>query len=310
MTALAVSHARAFDEGLTRSARLMRTLGPDGAPIWDELSAEETRALTAAMDALTDDLDEAEQVAAAFADAAAATPVAGRAANGIWTRLSALDTDALVAMTAREHPQMVAFIMSRINGDAAARLMKALPPAVAIDAMQRLLNLGSVHPITTRTLAERLTALMADMAPVGAEGGHERVARIFDRLDSRSEKAMLAALESAQPGAGEKVRALMFTFDDLTGLDAGGMQTLLSNADRAVLVIALKGAREDTAEAFFANMTKRAGDLLKDEIDAQGAVRRSEVDAARQELVALARSLIHRGDIRVTGAATDDELVE
>ena len=103
----------------------------------------------------------------------------------------------------------------------------------------------------------------------------------------------------------------MFTFDDLAGLDAAGLQTLLSAADRAVLVIALKGARPETAAAFFVNMTQRAGDLLREEIASLGPVRRSEIEMARQEMVALARTLIHRGDIRAGGQANeDDELVD
>ncbi len=93
----------------------------------------------------------------------------------------------------------------------------------------------------------------------------------------------------------------MFTFDDLTGLDAAGLQTLLSAVDRAALVVALKGARPDTAAVFFANMTQRAGDLLREEIASLGPVRRSEIEAARQELVALARTLMQRGDIRADG---------
>ena len=102
----------------------------------------------------------------------------------------------------------------------------------------------------------------------------------------------------------------MFTFDDLSGLDAAGLQTLLSAADRAVLVVALKGARPDTSAVFFANMTQRAGDLLREEIASLGPIRRSEIETARQELVELARTLKQRGDIRADGQVEDDELVD
>ena len=102
----------------------------------------------------------------------------------------------------------------------------------------------------------------------------------------------------------------MFTFDDLAHLDAAGLQTLLASSDRSTLVIALKGAREETAAAFFKNMTRRAGDLLRDEITAQGAVRRSEVEAARQALVSLARELKAQGDIRAGDGRQDEELIE
>jgi flagellar motor switch protein FliG len=307
MTALAITSPEPMDAGLHRSAALMRALGPDAGAIWTELTPEEGRALAAAMDAMANDAGLEAAATQAFVSEAKAAPAAR--AREVWGRLSGLNTDTLAQLLGREHPQTLAFILSRINGDAAARLLRALPPTTSIEAMQRLLHLGRVHPSATQSLSERLTEMMTTLAPTGAQGGHERVARIFDRLDSRSEKAFLAALENAEPGAGEKVRALMFTFDDLTGLDAAAMQTLLSSADRTVLQIALKGAKDTTSAAFYANMTKRAGDLLREEIDSLGAVRRSEVDASRQELVALARRLIHRGDIRVADGY-DEELVE
>ncbi len=228
----------------------------------------------------------------------------------VWQRLSDAGTDTLAGMFESEHPQTVALVLSRLQGEASARLLRALPPRLAVDAMQRLLNLGPIHPAAFAALETQLDAILAASAGDGQANGHERVARIFDRLDSRSEKTFLAALDHAEPGAGEKVRALMFTFDDLASLDAAGLQTLLSAADRAVLVVALKGARPDTASVFFANMTQRAGDLLREEIASLGPVRRSEIETARQELVALARTLMQRGDIRADGQVEDDELVD
>ena len=201
-------------------------------------------------------------------------------------------------------------MLSRMEGAASARLLKALPKPLAVDIMQRLLHMGPAHPGAVTALESALTAWLASAAPSVQSGGHEGVARIFDRMDSRAEKTLLSALETAEPGAGERVRALMFTFDDLAGLDAGGLQTLLAASDRTRLTYALKGAREETRAAFFRNMTQRAGELLREEIAMLGAVRRSEVEAARMELVDLARSLIERGDIRAGRPQDEDELVE
>ena len=114
----------------------------------------------------------------------------------------------------------------------------------------------------------------------------------------------------SDPAIASSIREEMFTFDDLASLDAAGLQTLLSAADRAALVIALKGARDDTANAFFGNMTRHAGNLLREEIAALGPVRRADVEAARQELVTLARTLVHRGDIRSGDQTDEDELVD
>ena len=311
MNALALTREETHADGLMRSARLMRALGPDAAPIWAELSKSEVQALTAAMDALGPSAEgENEAVSQFMAAHRRLRGPAGPEAS-VWRRLSEAGTDTLADMLAAEHPQTVALILSRLNGESAARLLRALAPPLAIDAMHRLLGLGAVHAGAMAALEARLGELLAARTEAGQGRGHERVARIFDRLDSRSEKTFLAALDHAAPGAGEKVRALMFTFDDLAGLDAAGLQTLLSAADRAVLVVALKGARPDTAAAFFTNMTQRAGDLLREEIASLGPVRRSEIEVARQEMVELARTLMHRGDIRAGGQADeDDELVD
>ena len=308
--ALTLAGEDTMAEGLMRSARLMRALGPDAAPIWAELSQAEVQALTAAMDALGETADGEADAVGQFMEAHRRLGASSPSGASVWRRLSEAGTGTLVGLLEREHAQTVALILSRLSGETSARLLRALRPPLAIDAMHRLLNLGAVHPAALKALEARLSDLLDASAEAGQGSGHERVARIFDRLDSRSEKSFLAALDQAEPGAGEKVRALMFTFDDLVGLDAAGLQTLLSAADRAVLVVALKGARPETAAAFFANMTRRAGDLLREEIAALGPVRRSEVEAARQDLVATARALMQSGDIRADGRVEDDELVD
>lgn len=310
MSALTVACKETPADGLMRSARLMRALGPDAAPIWAELSKSEVQALTAAMDTLGPSAEGEADAVSQFMAAHQKLRSPAEPGASVWRRLSDVGAETLASLFETEHPQTVALVLSRLQGEASARLLRTLPPRLAIDAMQRLLNLGPVHPAALSAFETRLEAILMANAGDGQASGHERVARIFDRLDSRSEKTFLAALDHAEPGAGEKVRALMFTFDDLTSLDAAGLQTLLSAADRAVLVVALKGARPDTASVFFANMTQRAGDLLREEIASLGPVRRSDVETARQELVALARTLIQRGDIRADGQVEDDELVE
>lgn len=291
--------------GIARSARLMRALGPDAAAIWAELDPQEAETLSAAMDQMADDPSADSDALRRFTQAQRATSGAG-----VWAELSALDTPVLAALVRHERPQVVALILSRLSGEAAARLLRTLPPSLSIEAMQRLLHLGEVHPAAMAGLEQFLKGRVAALARQGAQAGVERIARIFDRLDPRAGTLFLAALETAEPGAGDKVRALMFTFDDLATLDTAGMQTLIAACDRAVLITSLKGAKPSTSAAFFANLTQRAGDLLREEIAALGAVRRSDVEAARSELVELARQLIQRGEIRAGKDADPDELVE
>ena len=291
--------------GIARSARLMRALGSDAAAIWAELDAQEAETLSAAMDQMADDPSADSDALRRFTQAQRATSGAG-----VWAELSALDTAVLASLIRHERPQVVALILSRLSGEAAARLLRTLPPSLSIEAMQRLLHLGEVHPAAMAGLEQFLKGRVAALAREGAQAGVERIARIFDRLDPRAGTLFLAALETAEPGAGDKVRALMFTFDDLATLDTAGMQTLIAACDRSVLITALKAAKPATSAAFFANLTQRAGDLLREEIAALGAVRRSDVEAARSELVELARQLIQRGEIRAGKDTDPDELVE
>ncbi len=305
----ALARLPASHEGLARSARLMRALGPEASAIWQELHPEEVRTLTDAMNQLGPEGQGEAEAVDRFMEAHRRLGAVHSGAS-LWPRLSAMSDDTLANLFAAEHPQLKAVVLSRLSGEAAARLLRAMPASSAVDAMQRLLHLSDVHPVALRVLEAALEKRLDGLSGSGARNGHERVARIFDRFDTRSGEALFAAFETAEPGAGEKVRALMFTFDDLASLNAGGLQTLLASADRAMLIIALKGASEKVSNAFFANLTKRAGDLLREEIAAQGAVRRSDVEIARQELIDLARALIHRGEIRDGSDLAEDELVE
>ncbi len=319
MNSPAIRPRPAAETGTARAARLMRALGPDAGGLWAALTPAEVRLLSGAIEEMSDDPAADAEAARLFADAArrfseASRPgqAGGAAANDVWKALSSLPAETLAGLVRGERPQVAALILSRLGSEAAAKALRALPSPQAVEAMRRLLHPGTPNAAALASLEDYLARRLASLSGAGAQGGHERVAQIFDRLDSRAESVFLAALESVEPGAGRKVRSLMFTFDDLAGLDAAGLQTLLASASRATLTIALKGAKEVTASAFFANMTQRAGDLLRDEIAALGALRRSEVEAARQEIVSLARELIRQGEIRPGAgrAILDDELIE
>lgn len=300
---------RPVESGLRRSALLMRALGARAANVWSQLSPEEAQQLSAAMQALPEDAA-AEQNAVnhyvrTMSDAPQSAP--GRAASA-WDRLASAGGNTIARLVREESPQVIALILSRLPPEAAAQTVQVLPRALATEALKRMLSLGDVHPAAITALERYLDMALQQAETATQAGGHEHVARIFDSLDSRSEQSLLAALNTVEPGAGEKIRALMFTFEDLAGLDPASLQTLLGNVDRAVLILALKGASEAITEAFFKNITQRAGDLLREEIDSTGPIRRREVEAARAEIIALARTLVKRGDI--LDQSPDDELVE
>lgn len=297
-------------EGLLRSASLMRALGPRAASVWATLSPQEAEHLSAAMQTLPDDVANENDAALSYMSDMAQRPLqTGPSANSIWQQLSDLEATKLSGLIANESPQIIAVILANMMPQAAATAVRTLPTAQATDVLRRLVNLGEVRPVVLKTLETSLAqALTGNTKQLNTNAGHERVARIFDNLDSRAEQGLLTALDRVEPGSGDRIRALMFTFDDLASLDPASIQTLLAGTDRAVLIVALKGAGTATAEVFFSNMTSRAGDLLRSEIEAAGPVRRSEIDAARSEVIALARSLVNRGDI--LSDPEDDELVE
>lgn len=309
MSLPALSSPLERQDGLTRSALLMRALGAKAASVWSELSPQEAEQLTAAMQALPDDAQAEQSALQSYVHSmrqAPTTPSLEQAS--VWAKLSRQDGTLIASLVQSESPQVIALILSRLAPDAAAHTVRALPRTLATDALKRLLNLGAVHPAALRAIEMALENSLTQSKSGKLSGGHEHVARIFDSLDSGSESTLLSSLDSAEPGAGEKIRALMFTFEDLAALDPGSLQTILGSIDRAVLTVALKGAAPAVSDAFFKNVTQRAADLLREDIAAVGPVRRSEIDAARAEVLQVARALVKRGDLLPQNQ--DDELIE
>lgn len=296
-------------DGMTRSALLMRALGAKAASVWSELSPQDAEQLSAAMQALPDDAQAEQTALQAYVQSMRQTPSSLPAQQAsVWAKLSQQDGTLIASLVQRESPQVIALILSRLTPDAAANTVRALPRTLATDALKRLLNLGEIHPAALRALELALENSLTQSKSGKLSGGHEHVARIFDSLDSGSESTLLSSLDSAEPGAGEKIRALMFTFDDLAALDPGSLQTILGSVDRGLLTVALKGAAPTVSDAFFKNVTQRAADLLREDIAAVGPVRRSEIDAARAEVLQVARALVKRGDLLPQNQ--DDELIE
>jgi len=303
--------ANGASDGLDRAARLMRSLGTDAHLIWNCLTREEVHAISARMNHLpTEDLPGDLGALEAFVrdarDGAVQSSVIGEDA---WARLAGCEPATVAALVAGESLQVAAFILGQLPPRLAARTLRLLSRQQAQGVLRRLIHLvapaRSVQAVIAQGIAERLDRIAA----TGPQQGPARLARIFDQMDRGAETALLDALDTDEPGAGAQVRAMMFTFDDLAGLDAAGLQTLLSKTRRETLALALKNAGKNVSGAFFANMTQRAGDLIREEIRALGPVRRSEIEAARRDLAEQARGLVECGEIRLV-PDEDDELVE
>jgi flagellar motor switch protein FliG len=150
---------------------------------------------------------------------------------------------------------------------------------------------------------------MSNLARTKRHDSHEMMAEIFNNLDRSSETRFLAALEERSRDASERIKALMFTFEDLIRLDPSAVQTLLKNIDKSKLGVAIKGAPEILRDLFFSNMSERAAKILREEIDAMGPVRLRDVDEAQQSMVKVAKDLAARGEILLADNKSDDELV-
>lgn len=296
--------------GASRAARLMHALGPAASGVWAELDPADAERLRRAMTGL----DEARQSGLQAQDTAAfvtafRAPESTTESGSVWQQLDTADPAALARAVQYEHPQLIAVILSRLSPQVSARTVRALPRETATDALKRLMSLGRVSRATLDLLETAMRDLADHLTASRHRDGTEAVARIFDRLDKRLEENFMRSIETEDPDGAARVRALMFTFDDLALLDPAAIQTLLMNIDRADLAIALKGARPAVRDVFLTNMTRRAGELLVSEIEAAGPVRRSEIERARQGLTGLAHSLARRGEI-LTDDIEDDELVE
>jgi len=135
------------------------------------------------------------------------------------------------------------------------------------------------------------------------------MAEIFNNFDRQTESRFLTALEERNRESAERIRALMFVFEDLNKLDPGGVQTLLRTVDKSQLALALKGASDTLREVFMSNMSERAAKIMRDDMDAMGPVRLKDVDQAQMGMVQVAKDLAAKGEIMLAGAGDDDELI-
>lgn len=301
----------ALSPGTARAARLMRALGPAASAVWAELSPDEADTLSAAMQNASPESrsgNDADELLRAV-HRRPREAHAAKTGSDVWARLATLEPGLIARQLRHENPQVLAVILSRLQPDLAAETVRALPRSLATETLRRLLYLGPVRKPALAAIEGALSELLTSARQGGGRDGHEAVARIFDQLGSGREQALLASLDEAEPGSAPRIRALMFTFDDLAGLRPAAIQTILSSVDRAVLSTALRGAKPAVRKVFLQNMTKRAGDLLVAEIETSEPVRRSEIETARQEITGIARSLARRGDI-LSQDEQEDDLVE
>lgn len=227
-----------------------------------------------------------------------------------FSALEKADPQQLSKFILGEHPQTIALILAHLNANNAAQLVTLLPDDMRADVLTRMANLEEISPEVIRSISAVIDQRLKTLGGPQREsyGGVRAVAELFNRLDRGVSQPVLETIEHEFPDLAVSIRNLMFVFDDLVTVDDTGLREIVQRADKKVLVIALKGATEEIRQRFFANMSKRAADMMKEEMDVLGAIRLREVEKAQQEVVAIARKLEEEGLI-TTGAAAGEPYV-
>ena len=236
--------------------------------------------------------------------------IRGPAGRTMWDKLGNVNETLLASYLKNEYPQTVAVVLSKIKPEHAARVLGVLPEAFAMEVVMRMLRMEAVQKEVLDDVERTLrNEFMSNLARTNRRDAHEMMAEIFNNLDRNTEARFMTALEERNRDASERIRALMFTFEDLAKLDPGAVQTLLRNVDKSKLPISLKGASEQLRDLFFANMSERAGKMLREDMASMGPVRLRDVDEAQMAMVQMAKELAARGEIVISDKKGEDELV-
>jgi flagellar motor switch protein FliG len=233
----------------------------------------------------------------------------GRSTKGLES-LKWMESRAIAEMIGMEHPQIIALVLAHLEPDQAAEVIGYLSPRVRSDAVMRIANLDGVQPQALNELdeiMERQFSGSSTKLKSASVGGLKAAADILNAMESAREAELMTDIRGHDAGLSGRIEELMFVFEDLADLDDRSMQTLLREVPSARLITALKGAEPAVREKIFGNMSKRAADMLRDDLEVKGPVKLSEVDAAQKEVLTIARKLADAGQISLS--ANGDEFV-
>jgi len=236
--------------------------------------------------------------------------IRGPAGKNIWDKLGNVNEAVLANYLKNEYPQTVAVVLAKVRPEHAAKVLAELPGDFAAECILRMLAMEPVQREILEKIETTLrTEFMSNVARTSKRDSHELMAEIFNNFDRQTESRFINSLEGKSRDSADRIKALMFVFEDLGKLDAGGVQTLLRAVDKSDLALGLKGASDTLRNLFFTNMSERGGKLLKEDMASMGPVRLKDVDAAQARLVAQAKELAARGEIVLADGKADDELI-
>jgi len=219
-----------------------------------------------------------------------------------------MDARAVADLIRLEHPQIQSLILSYLDSEQAAQVLSLFEDKVRLDLMLRISDLESVMPTALDELNDIMEKQFSGKTSGTTRhlGGIQTAAGIMNHLDSTVENTLMSELKERDPDLGQNIQDLMFVFDNLIDVDDRGIQALLREVSTDVLIIALKGADIAVKEKIFANMSKRAADLLRDDLEAKGPVKLSEVESSQREILAIARKMADAGEIVLGGKGSEE----
>ncbi len=325
--------------GPEKAAVLLLALGDEQKNVWEQMDDEEIRVVSQAMvnlgnvtanavekliiefvgsmsstGSIVGSVDQAQRLLSSFLPEEKVDQIMeelrGPAGRTMWDKLANVNETVLANYLKNEYPQTVSVVLSKVRPDHAASVLAALPEDFALEVVMRMLRMEPVQREIIEKIEETLrNEFMSNLARTSKQDSHELMADIFNNFDRQTENRFLASLEERNRDSAEKIRSLMFVFEDLGKLDPQGVQTLLRQVPKDQLGLALKGASDTLRDMFFSNMSERAAKILREDMASLGPVRLKDVDGAQQAMVNLAKDLAAKGEILIAEGGGEDELI-
>ena len=301
------------EEEIKEISQAMASLGTVSATVVEELMVEFVSGMSGS-GAVMGSYEQTQRLLASFMPGdrvdSLMEEIRGPAGRTMWDKLGNVNEAVLANYLKNEYPQTVAVVLSKIKPDHAARVLTSLPEDFALECVQRMLRMEPVQREILDKIEQTLrTEFMSNLARTSKRDSHELMADIFNSFDRQTEARFIGALEERSRDSAERIRSLMFVFEDLSKLDPGGVQTLLRADEKDSLALALKGASESLRELFFSNMSERASKIMREDMESMGPVRLKDVDQAQMAMVQVAKDLAAKGEIMLVGQGADDELI-
>lgn len=326
--------------GPQKAAALLLVLGRDhGATIWEQLSVDEVKELSSAMaqlgriqssvveyllvqfssevasmSSMHGSYESTERLLAAMLPndkvREIMEDIRGPSGRTMWDKLSNVSESVLASYLRNEYPQTVAVILSKLKPDHAARVLAELPREFGVDVVTRMLKMDTVQKNVIQEVEQTLRSeFMSNLSRTHRRDPHESMADVFNAMDRATEESILTALDEKVPESAEKIRSLMFTFEDLVALLPDAVAAIVRAADKKIMALALKGAPEEVRKVFFAGMTERSASLMREDMANMGPVRARDCEEAQTQLVKLAKGMADRGEIMLVDPKSDDSVI-